>query len=228
MLGLVVGASAIGLLVLLEVGPELLRSTATQAWSRLQEAPAPVFFTTMALVCLLPFPISLFYLAAGPLFGIVPAILWIAPTLAVNQLLGHAIANGVLRPRIEALIEGRGYTVPRVTKPADQNLFTAAVRITPGFPYFLQNLVLGVAGIERKRYILISVPVQMIYAVGFVVLGKSAMDGEFGIGIGAVGLIVVVSLGARWLRGRMRSARPLEGDGAVPEEVGARQRKGEP
>ncbi|MBW2497034.1 MAG: hypothetical protein JRF61_07140 [Deltaproteobacteria bacterium] len=211
MLVLVVGATAIGLLMLREVAPDTLRSTATQAWSRLQEAPPLVFFTTMALVCLLPFPITLFYMAAGPLFGIVPAILWIVPALAVNQLLGHAIAGGFLRPRIEALIEGRGYTVPRVTKPADQSLFTVAVRITPGFPYFLQNLVLGVAGIERKRYILISVPVQMIYAVGFVVLGKSAMDGEFGIGIGAIGLIFVVSLGARWLRGRMRNARSLGG-----------------
>jgi len=57
--------------------------------------------------------------------------------------------------------------------------------------------------------------VQMIYAVGFVVLGKSAMDGEFGLGIGAVGLILVVSLGARWLRGRMRNARSLDGEPSV-------------
>jgi hypothetical protein len=61
----------------------------------------------------------------------------------------------------------------------------------------------------------------MIYSIGFVVLGKSAMDGEFGLGIGAIGLIFVVSLGARWLRGRMRSARPLDGEeSAGPSKSG--------
>ncbi|HKK51505.1 MAG TPA: hypothetical protein VKA74_07950, partial [Myxococcota bacterium] len=139
------------------IGSESIRAGVEGSWALLQTAPPLVFFISMALICLLPVPISLFYVSAGPLYGIVPALLWIVPAIALNQVLAHGLCNGVLRPSIERMIESRGYTVPRVTKKGDQTLFTTVVRITPGFPYFLQNLVLGIAGVERTRYLLISV-----------------------------------------------------------------------
>ena len=203
-LGLLAVAVA-GFLVFHSVGAEALRATMEAAWARLEQAPPLVFFSAMVLICLFPVPITLFYVSAGPLFGVVPALLWILPTLAVNQLLGHALATGILRPPIERLIESHGYTVPNVTAKSDQALLTAVVRITPGFPYFLQNLVLGIAGVERTRYLVISIPIQMIYATGFVVLGRSAFEGDMGVAVIALALIVALSVGARLVHNRLRA-----------------------
>jgi uncharacterized membrane protein YdjX (TVP38/TMEM64 family) len=199
------------------LAPGELQAGLESGWARLEQAPPWIFFPVMALICLLPFPIVLFYVSAGPLFGVGPALLWIAPTLVVNQWLGHALAAGVLRPRIERWIEGHGYTVPRVTRKSDQTLFTMVVRITPGFPYFLQNLILGVAGIERRRYLLISFGVQMVYATGFVLLGRSAFEGEFGVALGAGAALVGISLLARRIHRRLRATTPGPNEADTPE-----------
>lgn len=190
------------------IGLDGLQAAVEAGWAWLELAPAFVFFLTMALLCILPFPIVAFYVSAGPLYGIVPALAWIVPALVVNQLLAHRLANGLLRPFIERLIESRGYTVPRVTTKGDQTLFTVVVRITPGFPYFLQNVMLGIAGIERTRYLLISLPIQMLYATAFVVLGHSAFEGRTGIAIGALALILVASAIARLAHVRLRDRVP--------------------
>jgi uncharacterized membrane protein YdjX (TVP38/TMEM64 family) len=197
-------------LVLHWIGPETLETVARATWERIEQAPPWLFFSTMAVVCVLPVPITAFYLSAGPIYGVVPSLLWIVPTLVVNQLLGHLLATGILRPAIERMIESYGYTVPRVIQRSDQILFTAVVRITPGFPYFFQNLILGIAGVERTRYLVISLPSQMIYATGFVVLGRSAFEGNLGIAIGGLSLIVAASISARLIHRRLRARTDLQ------------------
>jgi uncharacterized membrane protein YdjX (TVP38/TMEM64 family) len=209
-IGWLLGIGLAGFLALQWIGFETLVAAAQVVWARLEQAPPWLFFPTMALVCVLPVPITAFYLTAGPIYGVVPSLLWIVPTLVVNQLLGHLLATGILRPWIEGMIESHGYTVPRVTQRSDQILFTLVVRITPGFPYFFQNLILGIAGIERARYLLISLPAQMIYATGFVVLGRSAFEGNLGIAIGALSLIVVASISARLIHRHLRARTGIQ------------------
>jgi uncharacterized membrane protein YdjX (TVP38/TMEM64 family) len=190
------------------IGPERVHGALATSWHWLEAAPPLVFFGSMALLCLLPVPITLFYVSAGPIYGIVPALLWILPAVALNQFLGHRLANGILRPRIERLIESHGYTVPTVHGKTSQSLFTTVIRITPGFPYFLQNLILGIAGVEWTRHLLISLPIQMFYATGFVVLGRSAFEGRIGVAAGALVLLVLVSVVARLVHARLRSQAP--------------------
>jgi len=207
-LALLLAAALVAFVLYRWIGPETVRGLLATGWGWLEAAPPLVFFGAMSLLCLLPVPITLFYVSAGPIFGIVPALLWILPAVALNQFLGHRLANGILRPRIERLIESHGYTVPAVHGKTAQSLFTTVIRITPGFPYFLQNLILGIAGIEPIRHLLISLPIQMFYATGFVVLGRSAFEGRVGVAAGALALLVVVSVVARLVHARLRSQAP--------------------
>ena len=177
-----------------------------EAWAFLQRLPAPVYFTVMTLACILPVPISPFYVASGPLFGFATALFWIAPAVAVNQLLTHGLAKSVLRPRLERLLARRGYSIPEPRTKREQTLITLLIRISPT-PFSLQNWILGLAGIERLRYLAISWPIQMAYAAGWVVLGQSAFEGRFGIAAGAVALILCLALLARWGRERLQTSR---------------------
>jgi uncharacterized membrane protein YdjX (TVP38/TMEM64 family) len=185
--------------------PESVGNTAGLAWTRLRSAPAPVFFAVMSVALLAPIPASLLYVTAGPLYGVVTSLLWIAPALAINALLVHVIASSFLRPRLEAMVARRGMRIPTFEKRSDQNLFIVLIRITPGIPYFVQNWLLGLADVERLPFVAITVAIQMLYATGFVVLGKSAFEGETGVAIAAFAALVVVSIGARMVHKRFRS-----------------------
>jgi uncharacterized membrane protein YdjX (TVP38/TMEM64 family) len=205
----VLGASvviigALGLLFLREVGVDVFLGWVTGAWERLQSAPPIVFFGTMALLTVFPVPLSPFYIVAGPIFGILPSLLWIPPAIVLNNLLSYTLTTTFLRPWLLRIVTKRGHSIPTFESRKDQNLFIAMVRITPGFPYFLQSLVLGLAGVERLRFLVISLSVHMIYAVGFVVLGRSAFDGEYGVTVIAIALIVVVSICARLAHQRLK------------------------
>jgi uncharacterized membrane protein YdjX (TVP38/TMEM64 family) len=177
-----------------------------QAWMILQTMPPIVFFGAMALLCIFPIPISPFYVAAGPIYGFATAIFWIMPAIAVNQLLAHQLTNGLLRPWLGRLLAKRGYRIPAPRSLREQSLLTALIRVTPGFPYALQNWFLGLAGIEPIRYLVISWPIQMLYAAAWVLLGQSAFEGSFGVATFAVGLIVALGIVARWVGGRLRAS----------------------
>ena len=186
------------------VGPDKIQTGVEGLWSQLKSAPAPVYFGIMAVVLIAPVPASIFYITAGPIYGVVPSLLWIVPTLALNFLLVHLIASSWLRPGLESLITGRRFQIPRLEKRGDQTLFITLIRLTPGIPYFVQNWLLALSGVDRLRFISISVAIQMLYATGFVVLGRSAFEGEFGLAVFALALLIVVSIVARLVHKRLK------------------------
>ena len=193
----------IGLLLLREIGADAALEWVMEAWTRLKTAPPIVFFGAMALLTIFPVPLTPFYIVAGPLFGILPSLLWIPPAIVLNNLIAHTLTTSFLRPWLQTLVARRGQSIPTFNSKKDQSLFIAMVRITPGIPYFLQSLLLGLAGVDRLRFLVISISVHMIYVVGFVVLGRSAFDGEYGVAVIAVALLVVASLCARFVHQRL-------------------------
>lgn len=169
-----------------------------EGWvERLRGAPPVLFFGVFVVATLLPVPIGLFYLVAGAVYGVTPALLWIAGALVVSNLIIHTASRSVLRPTLEALVARRGHRIPRFDSGLDEALFITLVRITPGVPYFLQNLILAVARLDLMRFLVLSVAIQMIYVAGFVVLGRSALEGELGYAVAAIAAIVALTAGAR-------------------------------
>jgi uncharacterized membrane protein YdjX (TVP38/TMEM64 family) len=205
---------ACGLVFLLfrEIGFDAALGWVAETWERLQAAPPIVFFGAMAILTVFPVPLSPFYIVAGPLFGILPSLLWIPPAIVLNNLIAYALTTSLLRPWLQKVVTKRGLAIPTFKSRKEQNLFIAMVRITPGFPYFLQSLVLGLAGVERLPFLVISLAVHMIFVVGFVVLGRSAFDGEYGVAVIAIALIVAVSICARFAHQRLTQIPDPEED----------------
>lgn len=215
-IGLAIGLVALAALVAM-VDLDSARETLRVGWLRLQAAPAPLYFAILSILLMLPVPASVLYVTAGPLYGIGPSLLWLPPALAVNTLLVHAIASGVLRPRIEAWMRRRGRSIPRPRSASDETLLIVLVRVTPGIPYFVQSWTLGLAGVHRLRFLGLTLAIQMVYATGFVVLGRSAFEGDTGLALGALALIVVASLVARAVHARLRTAREAAQEAAGAE-----------
>lgn len=169
---------------------------------RIRGAPPLLFFSAFVVATFLPVPIALFYLAAGVAYGIGPALGWIAGSLVVSNLIIHTASRTFLRPTLEALVARRGHRIPRFDSGLDEALFITLIRLTPGIPYFFQNLILAVAKLDLMRFVVLSVAIQMIYVTGFVVLGRSALDGSLTWALAGLALLVALTVGARRLAKR--------------------------
>jgi uncharacterized membrane protein YdjX (TVP38/TMEM64 family) len=197
-------AAAIGIFVIREIGVDTIFRWIVESWQLLQAAPPIVFFGAMSLLTIFPVPLSPFYITAGTLYGIGPSLLWIPPAIVLNNLIAYTLTTTFLRPWLQATVAKRGLAIPTVSTMREQILLITMVRITPGPPYFLQSLVLGLAGVDLLPFLLISLPVHMIFAVGFVVLGQSAFDGQLGLAIGAVALILTASICGKFFYERLQ------------------------
>lgn len=85
---------------------------------------------------------------------------------------------------------------------------TFLLRITPGLPLCVQNYVLGLLAVPFIPYLLISVPLNAVLVVGFVLTGGSIFEGKAGTAILGITVLVVAVLVIQLLRSRLRSERP--------------------
>lgn len=189
-----------------EVGAEWVRGLGPTA-----------FFSAMAILPAAAVPLSVFTLTAGPVFGPtlgMPAVLaLVALSLAINITLTYVLARWVMRPWLLRLCAWLGYQVPTVSS-SDQLKLVILVRVTPGPPYVLQNYLLGLAAIPFRLYFGISWGIAVFYSFVFVLFGKALLEGQGRLALFAVALFVALTVGVRWLKGRVRSSR---GDGKVAD-----------
>lgn len=185
-----------------------LPAWAQTASESLRGIPPLLFFGAFVVSTFVPFPVGLFYLAAGVVYGVGPALAWIAGSLALSNLILHTAARTFLRPHLEPFVVRRGYRIPRFESGFDEILFITLIRLTPGIPYFLQNLILAVSQLDLIRFLVLSVAIQMIYVTGFVVLGHSALDGQLGWALGGLAALVAVSAVARIVVRRRKPGEP--------------------
>ena len=195
---------------------EEIRLRGLEAWAQLCAAPAPVYFTVLTIALLAPVPASLLYVAAGPIFGIATSLAWIVPALLLNSLLVYGVGTTALRPALLARFARHGRRLPTLSSPSDALLFMLLVRVTPGIPYFIQSWTLVLSGVPLIPFVLISVLVQMVYATGFVVLGRAAFEGRLGVSTLTVAFLIAAGLCARAVRGRLRRPRPYLNDRDTP------------
>jgi uncharacterized membrane protein YdjX (TVP38/TMEM64 family) len=190
-----------------------------RSWDWVRGSHPVLFFSVLSIATLFPIPISAFYVAAGPLYGIGPALLGSLVAVAANMTLAHWATSSLLRPFAVRLMDRLGYTLPAVASDR-QSQAIIITRVTPGIPYFAQNLILGLLRVDYWRSLAISLPIQMLWATGFVLLGDSAMRGQFGTALSALGLLVVAGHGTRWLHRRLVPGEPVEFDPILEQRAG--------
>jgi uncharacterized membrane protein YdjX (TVP38/TMEM64 family) len=172
-------------------------------WSR-TVGPLP-FFAAMALLPAAGFPIMVFSLSAGVLFvpqiGLGWVITGVLLSLGANIMLTYWLARYALRPLLEGLIRKLGYGLPQVAKE-DHLSLTLLCRITPGPPFFVQNYLLGLAGVPFWTYLWVSWLIAATYSVAMVVFGDSLMQGSGKVVFLAVSVLVALTVGIKWARQR--------------------------
>ena len=145
----------------------------------------------------------LFGIVMGPRFGMpLACVIGIAAT-SFCTIWTYALATGPLRHFLQTRLLSK-WTLPELTERSALRL-GLIIRITPGIPYPLQNVALGVMGLRFKTYLLASLPVQSLYTIGFIVTGGAIFEGKAGLALTGALVLVVIVLVSRMLRSRTTS-----------------------
>jgi uncharacterized membrane protein YdjX (TVP38/TMEM64 family) len=168
------------------------------------QAPPPLLFLAMALLPLLGLPISPFWVAAGIRLGVFWGTVLAAAALIVNFTIGYLLARTFLSNPIRRFLARRGHTIPQFT-PGEQTQLILMVRITPGVPLFIQNYLLGTAGVSFLRYLLASIPAQLAYAAAFIWVGNSLSSNRTWRILLAISAFAAIAIAINLLRRRLKT-----------------------
>ncbi len=175
------------------------------------------FFMAMALLPAVGFPLSPFWLTAAPVFGqslgLGFIIVLCGVSLAVNLVLSYWLARYAFRPALVWLVQRLGYELPRV-QADDQMSVTLLLRVTPGPPYFVQSYLLGLAEIPFRIYMVVSWPLSMAFGILFLFFGDSLAQGKGKFALAAIGGLIALGVGFRFLRKRMAKNSASSGETA--------------
>ena len=183
-----------------------LRALMDQTLALMREAGPGIFFAAMAVLPAVGFPISPFWLTAGPVFagqfGLPVVIACCGAALAANLAITYWLARYALRPPLVWLVRRLGYELPRVAR-ADQAGVTVLIRVTPGPPFCVQGYLLGLAEVRFRTYLAVSWPISMTFGVVFFYFGDSLAQGKGKLALLAFCGLMALGAGLKFLRGRM-------------------------
>jgi uncharacterized membrane protein YdjX (TVP38/TMEM64 family) len=169
------------------------------AWLR---AGGPWFFyLAFALLTLVGFPSTPFFLIGGAAFPLWQNVVGATLGMALHFILAFLVSSCWLRQSMRRLLEKRGLSPPDVQ--AD-NAWRVAVmlKFAPGVPMFLKSHLMGVAGIPFKVFMIVSMASTWVYAVAVLTMGKSAMEGHSGWFLGGLALLIFATAGWRFVKAR--------------------------
>jgi uncharacterized membrane protein YdjX (TVP38/TMEM64 family) len=154
-----------------------------------------LFFTIMAVVPIVPVPMSLFYLACGA-FPTPVALAGILIALPINFALTYWLSVTLLRPLAEKLLARANLKIPQLSSRRNGILFSIFIRIC-GTPYALQNYIIPLARVNFRDYMLFGLPFQYIPAIAMMFLGDSLLHGKAMRGVMAIGILIAVAVAAK-------------------------------
>lgn len=161
-----------------------------------------VLLVALATLPGLGFPISPFLVLVGivfaPRYGMPAACALGILAQSCCTIWTYLLSSGPLRGVLRRVVSRRR-ELPQLN---DRNALRLGLilRITPGIPYALQNIVLGVLGMRLKPYLLISIPITAAWTVGFIVTSGALFEGRAGLAIAGVLLLIVLIILTKMLQ----------------------------
>lgn len=172
-----------------------------------------LFLVLIAVLPIFGAPFSPFLILAGIKFGILGGLGLLMAIMPVHFLVTYGLAT-LLHQRLRRFLEHYGYRIPEI--PAERAaLFSFIWLALPGMPYAVKNFALPLAGVPFRYCLWMNWAVQGVYAVGFVVLGRSAADMNPTVFVAALAILAGTYGLVRWLKNRYGSEmeQMAEGEG---------------
>ena len=162
-------------------------------------------FLAIAVLPGLGFPVSVLLIFAGAVWPVHPGLscLIAGGAVCLNIAWTHLVAVGPAAGFFKRLIPKRW---DRWLYIRDENMTRAVwlIRLFPGIPLFVQNYLLAVMGAPLRLSLGIAIPAKALQFSGFVLTGDALIDGNFGLALGLILMIVITILFAKLLGSRIK------------------------
>ena len=170
--------------------------------SFLKENPWALF-VVIATLPGLGFPSSatlmLFGVVMAPHYGMPAAVALAIAAQSLCSIWTYGLAAGPLKRLLRRYLQ-RERALPEMSK-YDAVRPGLILRLTPGIPYALQNIILGIIGMRFRDYLLVSIPTTSLWTACFVITGGAIFKGQLGWAITGIAILIVVILATRmWSR----------------------------
>lgn len=157
----------------------------------------PLYYVLIvAILPLCGFPVSPFLLVAGMFYGYGMGMVWAMCGIALSNALGYWIGGYGFRDQVERFLIKRTSKIPEIPQEHTKRVILL-FRLTPGIPLFVQNYLLGFARVPFKEYFWLSCLLHIIPVGGFVIFGGSIFQGEGGLALVGVSLLIVVAIASK-------------------------------
>ena len=169
--------------------------------SFLKENPWALF-VVMATLPGLGFPSSatlvLFGVVVAPRYGMPAAVALAIAAQSLCSIWTYGLASGPLKQLLRRYLL-RERALPKMSDH-DAVRLALILRLTPGIPYALQNIILGSIGMRFRDYLLVSIPTTSLWTACFVITGGAIFKGQLGWAITGIVILIVVILATRMWR----------------------------
>lgn len=190
---------------------------------------APVFFSAMALLPAVGFPLLPFALAAGPVFtpilGAGGVIACAVLAVGLNVALSYLLAATLFRPPVQWLVRRFGSQLPDPGRHSAW-LITLLVRVAPGPPFWVQSYALGLVRVRFGPYVIVSTLVPAGYLTGAILAGDAMLQGKPRAALLAAGIALLAGTAIHLIRRHLlaRAARRPETAAVPPALAGETER----
>jgi uncharacterized membrane protein YdjX (TVP38/TMEM64 family) len=163
-----------------------------------------LLFAGLVILPALPIPTSALLILAGTVWRDRPvmACTLCLLALALNISWTYWLAAHLGRSAIVKLLDFMGLRMPELSKGNDLRLILL-VRLTPGFPFFVQNYLLGFLRVPFRLYLPVSLTCSGIISMGVVLSAAGVADGNLVPVLTGGALIIVGAVVVQWIRARI-------------------------
>ena len=148
----------------------------------------------------------LFGVIIAPLYGMPAAEVLAIAAQTLCSIWTYALSSGPLKVLLLCYVL-RGRSLPEMSEHNTVRL-GLILRLTPGIPYALQNILLGILGMRFRDYLLVSIPTTSLWTACFVITGGAIFKGQLGWAITGIVILIVVILATRmWSRKNLADVR---------------------
>lgn len=164
-------------------------------------------FIVIALGTLIGIPVAPFYVAAGSLWGVegLPIVML---GLGVHLLGSLLLTNGVARPLISGILKKlehkKKLPILEATKMNSLKM-TLLIRMFPGVPLCIKSYTLAWMKVPLVLYFIVSLAIESLWALGFMLAGESFMHGQWVNLAGAIAFIILLIFASKNHAGRKKS-----------------------
>ncbi|MCL7489622.1 MAG: VTT domain-containing protein [Desulfobulbaceae bacterium] len=134
-----------------------------------------VFAGLMAVLPLAGFPISIFLVLVGMVYGITGGILLTGVVMLFHMIMTYYLVHSLFRPLINRMMQKFDVEIPQLPGK-DKKGLAFLFMIAPGLPYSVKNYLLALTELPFLQYLLIAWLAQFGFSIPFIVLGKSMVE----------------------------------------------------